>query len=126
MNAWEPRRRVAHPPEDLDGSAQVDGGSGHKTVAAGVPEGVAGRLLRQPFAMVAEFEADLGRLRIREGMALAKRQGKLKGKQPELPESAQRSNRRRYATGRSLPRGAGHRVPHQRSGGPAPYCSVGR
>jgi DNA invertase Pin-like site-specific DNA recombinase len=29
--------------------------------------------------MVAEFEADLGRLRIREGMALAKRQGKAQG-----------------------------------------------
>jgi DNA invertase Pin-like site-specific DNA recombinase len=49
--------------------------------------------------MVAEFEADLGRLRIREGMALAKRQGKLKGKQPRLPESAQLSIRRGYVTG---------------------------
>ncbi|GLY86961.1 hypothetical protein Airi02_048900 [Actinoallomurus iriomotensis] len=34
--------------------------------------------------MVAEFEANLGHLRAREGMALAKRQGKLKGKQPKL------------------------------------------
>jgi DNA invertase Pin-like site-specific DNA recombinase len=56
--------------------------------------------------MVAEFEVDLGRLRIREGMALAKRQGKLKGEQPKLPESAAVDPpplRHR----RSLPRGAG-------------------
>jgi hypothetical protein len=30
---------------------------------------------------------------------MAKRQGKLKGKPPKLPESAQGSTRRRYATG---------------------------
>jgi DNA invertase Pin-like site-specific DNA recombinase len=32
-------------------------------------------------------------------MAIAKRNGKLKGKQPKLPESAQRSIRRRYDAG---------------------------
>jgi DNA invertase Pin-like site-specific DNA recombinase len=58
-----------------------------------------GRLFLPTLAMVAEFEANLGHLCIREGMALAKRQGKFKGKQPRLPESAQRSIRRRYATG---------------------------
>jgi DNA invertase Pin-like site-specific DNA recombinase len=34
-----------------------------------------GRLFLQTLAMVAEFEANLGHLRTREGMALAKRQG---------------------------------------------------
>jgi len=33
-------------------------------------------------AMVAEFEADLIRLRIREGMKVAKAKGRLRGKQP--------------------------------------------
>jgi DNA invertase Pin-like site-specific DNA recombinase len=47
----------------------------------------------------AEFEANLGHLRTREGMALAKKNGKLKGKQPKLPEPARRSIRRRYAEG---------------------------
>jgi len=50
-----------------------------------------GRLFLQTLVMVAEFEANLGHLRTREGMALAKKNGKLKGKQPKLPESAQRS-----------------------------------
>jgi DNA invertase Pin-like site-specific DNA recombinase len=49
--------------------------------------------------MVAEPEANLGHLRTREGMALAKKNGKLKGKQPKLPEQARRSIRCRYATG---------------------------
>ncbi|MFD8562691.1 recombinase family protein [Streptosporangium canum] len=58
-----------------------------------------GRLFLQTLAMVAEFEADLGHMRTREGMALAEKNGKPKGKQPELPEPARRSIRRRYAEG---------------------------
>jgi DNA invertase Pin-like site-specific DNA recombinase len=42
-----------------------------------------GRLFLQTFAMVAEFEANLNHARTREGMAIAKRNGKLKGKQPQ-------------------------------------------
>ena len=34
--------------------------------------------------MVAEFEADLIRLRTREGMKIAKSKGRLRGKQPKL------------------------------------------
>ncbi len=34
--------------------------------------------------MVAEFEADLARARTREGMAIAKAKGRLRGKQPKL------------------------------------------
>ncbi|MED7931307.1 recombinase family protein [Nonomuraea sp. LP-02] len=59
-----------------------------------------GRLFLQILAMVAEFEANFGHLRTREGMALAKKNGKLKGKQPKLPEPARRSIRRRYAEGK--------------------------
>lgn len=58
-----------------------------------------GRLFLQTLAVVAEFEANLGHLHTRGGMALAKeRNGKLKGKQPKLPEPARRSIRGRYAT----------------------------
>ncbi|MEU8310605.1 recombinase family protein [Actinomadura sp. NPDC048955] len=49
-----------------------------------------GRRFLQTLAMAAEVEANLGHLRTREGMALAKKNGKLKGKQPKLLESARR------------------------------------
>ena len=48
------------------------------------PHDPVGRLLFNVLAMVAEFEADLIRLRTREGMRVAKAKGKLRGKQPEL------------------------------------------
>lgn len=47
----------------------------------------------------AEFESDLIRLRTREGMAIARAQGKLKGRQPTLSEKQQRELRRMYETG---------------------------
>jgi DNA invertase Pin-like site-specific DNA recombinase len=43
-----------------------------------------GRLLFNVLGMVAEFEADLIRARTREGMAVAKAKGRLRGKQPKL------------------------------------------
>ncbi|MGH9022008.1 MAG: recombinase family protein [Acidimicrobiia bacterium] len=43
-----------------------------------------GRLLFNMLAMVAEFEADLARMRTREGMKVAKAKGRLRGKQPKL------------------------------------------
>ncbi|MER0447493.1 recombinase family protein [Streptomyces sp. Edi4] len=52
-----------------------------------------GRLFLQTLAMVAEFEANLNHLRTREGMAIAKRKGKLNGKQPKLRVSVRRSIR---------------------------------
>lgn len=48
------------------------------------PTDAVGRLLFNVLAMVAEFEADLIRLRTREGMKVAKAKGHLKGKQPKL------------------------------------------
>lgn len=43
-----------------------------------------GKLLFNVLSMVAEFEADLIRQRTREGMAVAKARGRLRGKQPKL------------------------------------------
>ena len=43
-----------------------------------------GRLLFTVLSMIAEFEADLTRARTREGMAVAKAKGRLRGKQPKL------------------------------------------
>jgi len=48
------------------------------------PTDPVGRLLFNVLAMVAEFEADLIRLRTKEGMRVAKAKGRLKGKQPKL------------------------------------------
>ena len=65
---------------------------------------------------------NIGHQRTREGMALAKKNGKLKGKQPKLPEPARRSIRRRYAEGEvsladlateySVGRSTIHRITH--------------
>jgi DNA invertase Pin-like site-specific DNA recombinase len=43
-----------------------------------------GRLLFTALSMVAEFEADLARMRTREGMAIAKAKDRLQGKKPRL------------------------------------------
>lgn len=48
------------------------------------PTDPVGRLLFTALSMVAEFEADLNRMRTREGMAIAKARGRLRGKQPKL------------------------------------------
>jgi len=51
------------------------------------PTDPVGRLLFNVLGMVAEFEADLIRMRTREGMAVAKSKGRLKGKQPKLSKT---------------------------------------
>lgn len=48
------------------------------------PNDPIGRLLFNVLAMVAEFEADLARMRTREGMKVAKAKGRLRGKKPKL------------------------------------------
>lgn len=48
------------------------------------PTDPVGRLLFNILGMVAEFEGDLIRMRTREGMAIARAKGKLRGKQPKL------------------------------------------
>lgn len=48
------------------------------------PDDPISRLLTSVLALVAEFEADLIRSRTREGMAVAKARGRLKGRKPKL------------------------------------------
>jgi DNA invertase Pin-like site-specific DNA recombinase len=48
------------------------------------PTDPVGRLLFNVLAMIAEFESDLIRMRTREGMAVARAKGRLRGKQPKL------------------------------------------
>lgn len=48
------------------------------------PSDPVGRLLFTVLSMIAEFEADLARSRTREGMAIARAKGRLRGKQPKL------------------------------------------
>ncbi|MFZ2174012.1 MAG: hypothetical protein WAW17_08260 [Rhodococcus sp. (in: high G+C Gram-positive bacteria)] len=46
--------------------------------------------------LLAEFEADLGHLRTREGMARARAKGRLKGKAPEIASRRAENDHRRY------------------------------
>ena len=58
-----------------------------------------GKMFFNILATFAEFEADLIRLRTREGMAIARARGKLRGKRPKLSDRQQRELRRMYDTG---------------------------
>ena len=58
-----------------------------------------GKLFFNILATFAEFEADLIRMRTREGMAIARARGKLRGKQPKLSDRQQRELHRKHATG---------------------------
>ena len=49
-----------------------------------------GKMFFNILATFAEFEADLIRMRTREGMAIARAKGKLRGKQPKLSDRQQR------------------------------------
>jgi DNA invertase Pin-like site-specific DNA recombinase len=59
------------------------------------------RMFLQILSVVAEFEVHLVKLRTREGMAIARAKGKLRGKKPKLPPSAQRTVAARYTTGQA-------------------------
>jgi len=54
------------------------------------PTDPVGKLLFNVLGMVAEFETDLIRMRTREGMAVAKAKGRLRGKKPKLTTAQQR------------------------------------
>ena len=58
-----------------------------------------GKMFFNILATFAEFEADLIRLRTREGMAVARVKGKLRGKQPKLSDKQQNELRRMHDTG---------------------------
>ena len=75
------------------GVALQIGGSVHD------PADPLGKLFFNILATFAEFEADLIRHRTREGMAVARAKGKLKGKQPKLSERQQKELTRMHSTG---------------------------
>lgn len=54
------------------------------------PADPVGRLLFNVLAMVAEFESDLISARTKEGMAIAKAKGRLKGRKPKLSPTQER------------------------------------
>ena len=58
-----------------------------------------GKMFFNILATFAEFKADLIRLRTREGMAVARARGKLRGKQPKLSDQQQKELRRMHDTG---------------------------
>ena len=63
------------------------------------PSDPMGKLFFNVLATFAEFEGDLIRLRTREGMAIARANGKLKGKQPKLSNKQQKELCRMRNTG---------------------------
>jgi len=58
-----------------------------------------GKMFFNILATFAEFESDLIRMRTREGMAVARAKGKLRGKQPKLSEKQQKELSLMHATG---------------------------
>jgi DNA invertase Pin-like site-specific DNA recombinase len=58
-----------------------------------------GKMFFNILATFAEFEVDLIRMRTREGMAIARAKGKLRGKQPKLSGKQQKELCRMYDTG---------------------------
>jgi len=58
-----------------------------------------GKMFFNILATFAEFEVDLIRMRTREGMAVARAQGKLKGRQPKLSAKQQRELKKMHGTG---------------------------
>jgi DNA invertase Pin-like site-specific DNA recombinase len=58
-----------------------------------------GKMFFNILATFADFESDLIRMRTREGMAVARAKGKLKGKQPKLSEKQHKELRRMHDIG---------------------------
>jgi DNA invertase Pin-like site-specific DNA recombinase len=63
------------------------------------PNDPMGKMFFNILATFAEFEVDLLRMRTREGMAVARAKGRLKGRQPKLSSKQQTELRRMRATG---------------------------
>ena len=63
------------------------------------PSDPMGRMFFNILATFAEFEADLIRMRTKEGMAIARAKGRLRGKQPKLSDRQLRELARMHATG---------------------------
>lgn len=63
------------------------------------PDDPMGKMFFNILATFAEFESDLIRMRTREGMAIARAKGKLRGKQPKLSHKQQKELCRMHGTG---------------------------
>jgi DNA invertase Pin-like site-specific DNA recombinase len=63
------------------------------------PTDPVGRLLFNVLGMVTEFEADLIRARTREGMAITKAAGKLRGRNPKLTPTQEKHLVQLHRTG---------------------------
>jgi DNA invertase Pin-like site-specific DNA recombinase len=63
------------------------------------PDDPMGKLFFNILATFAEFEVDMIRSRTREGMAVARAKGKLKGRQPKLSDKQRRELRRMHESG---------------------------
>ena len=64
------------------------------------PDDPMGKMFFNILATFAEFEADLIRMRTREGMVIARARGELRGKQPKLSDRQQRELCRMHASGK--------------------------
>jgi DNA invertase Pin-like site-specific DNA recombinase len=94
--------RLARSVPDARGIADALAGRGIKlALGASVydPADPMGKMFFNILATFAEFESDLIRLRTREGMAIARARGKLRGKQPKLSVKQQREVRRMHDAG---------------------------
>ena len=82
-------------------AAELEGHGVKLALGASVhdPSDPMGKMFFNILATFAEFEADLIRMRTREGMAVARAKGKLKGKKPKLSERRQAELRRMYDAG---------------------------
>ena len=67
------------------------------------PTDPVGRRLFNVLGMVAEFESDLIRMRTREGLAVARAAGKLRGRKPKLSTRQQAHLLELHATGTKTP-----------------------
>jgi DNA invertase Pin-like site-specific DNA recombinase len=84
-----------------------------------------GKMFFNILATFAEFEVDVLRMRTREGMAVARAKGRLKGRKPKLTTKQQTELRRMHCTGdytihrprRTVQHFPTHRLPHPRSSG---------
>ncbi|WP_107497723.1 recombinase family protein [Thalassobius sp. I31.1] len=63
------------------------------------PSDPMGKMFFNILTTFAEFESDLIRMRTREGMAIARAKGKLRGKQPKLSDKQQKELCRMHGTG---------------------------
>lgn len=79
-------------------AAQLEGKGVRLALGSSIydPTDPMGKMFFNILATFAEFEADLIRMRTKEGMAVARAKGKLRGKQPKLTDKQQKELKRMY------------------------------